>query len=361
MDINIYQQFIEKYSFLRIEILSNSLGEWLAAVMMFFAALFFIKIIKIIIVSKLEIIFKKTKTKFDDMIIKAIKNIHWFFYVIISAYFGMQFLNISSRQDKWAYIIFLIALLYYLVLFFQSIIDLGSKKIADKKEQEGEDSNLIKFFASVLKIVLWIPVVLMVLSGLGYNITSLIAGLGIGGIAIALALQNILGDLFSSLTIYFDKPFKQGDFVIIGDKMGNVKSVGMKSTRIILLQGEELVVSNTELTNSQIRNFGKLERRRIVFTIGVTYDTPQEKLMEIIEIIKNAVKIQDLAELDRCHFSSFGDSSLIFETVFYIKSSEYLDYMNTQQNINLEILKQFEKIGVEIAFPSRTIYLKNEK
>jgi small-conductance mechanosensitive channel len=360
MENFIYQQLAGRYSFLNLKIFSNTLVDWLLTFIMFLAALAVLAAIRKIIISKLKTVLKKVSYDLSEIIIKAVKSIHRLFYIIAALFFAIQFLEISPRLSQFFFAVFSIVLLYYLVLFIQRIIEFGANKLALKKEKDGEDPNLVKFAASILKIVLWIPAVLMVVSNLGYNITSLIAGLGIGGIAVALALQNILGDLFSSLTIYFDKPFKPGDFININDKMGTVKSVGIKSTRINLLQGEELIVSNRDLTNSQIRNFGALKRRRANFSIGVTYDTPREKLPEIIEILKNTVQSQKLADLDRCHFTTFGDSSLVFETVFYYNSPNYADYLDAQQKINLEILEKFEKIGVKIAFPTRTLYIEQK-
>ena len=185
--------------------------------------------------------------------------------------------------------------------------------------------------------------------------------MGIGGIAIAFALQNILADAFSALSIYFDKPFEIGDFVVVGEFSGTVKKIGIKSTRIQLLQGEELVMSNAILTSSSVRNFKKMRKRRIVFGFGVTYDTPSKKLKKIPDIIRDIIdpeKLQYLDKLDRVHFSEFGDFSLIFDVVFYMKTQDYMKYKDTQQAINYAIRDAFEKEGIEMAFPTQTIYLQ---
>lgn len=200
----------------------------------------------------------------------------------------------------------------------------------------------------------------MILANMGYNVTSLIAGLGIGGIAIGLALQNILGDLFSSLAIYFDKPFKVGDFVIVDQYMGTVKHVGVKTTRIEALQGEEIVVSNSDLTNSRIQNFGVMQRRRIAFNFGVTYDTSAEKLKAIPGWVKKIIDDIEITEYDRSNFKGFGDSSLDFENVYYLNSGDYNEYMNTQEEINLAIVQKFEEEGVEMAFPTQTVHVKKD-
>jgi len=264
---------------------------------------------------------------------------------------------VPQAIERWAFYIFLIVIVYYAIKFLAELIDFGAKMVIAKKEGE-QDVGIIKLISAVAKILLWLGAVVLILSNMGYNVTSLIAGLGIGGIAIALALQNILGDLFSSLAIYFDKPFKVGDFVVLGDQMGTVKKIGIKTTRIQTPQGEELVVANSELTKSQVRNFGVMERRRNLQQIGVTYDTPAEKLKRIPDMIKQIIEKQGNVDFDRVHFKSFGDSSLIFEVVYYVKTGDYKEFMDMQEKINLEIVEKFEDENIEIAFPTRTVYVK---
>jgi small-conductance mechanosensitive channel len=199
---------------------------------------------------------------------------------------------------------------------------------------------------------------LLILSNIGVNITSLIAGLGIGGLAIAFALQRILEDFFSSFSIYFDKPFEEGDFIIVGSDMGVVKHIGLKTTRLQTLQGQELVISNKELTDSRVNNYKKMKKRRIVFTFGVEYSTPVAKMKKINKIVEAIFKKIEGADLDRVHFKEFGDFSLNYEIVYYVKTGDYLEYMNIQQEINLTLKQQFEKENIEFAFPSQTIYMK---
>ena len=236
-----------------------------------------------------------------------------------------------------------------------------------KKSAENlENVSMIKVLGLFAKIVVWILILLTVLTNLGVEITPLIAGLGVGGIAIALALQVILGDLFNAFVIYFDKPFKEGDFIIIGSDMGVVKNIGIKTTRIAALSGQELVISNSDLTNYRINNYKKMERRRVPFSFGVTYDTPAKKLEKIKTlvgtILENANKKfgekKAPITLDRVHFKSFGDSSLDYEVVYYVPTADYNKYMDIQEYINLNLIKTFEKEKIEFAFPTRTIYMK---
>jgi small-conductance mechanosensitive channel len=207
----------------------------------------------------------------------------------------------------------------------------------------------------VLRLVLWTIVILVILDNLGVQITALVAGLGIGGVAVALATQNILGDLFASLSIVLDKPFVVGDFLSIGDYVGSVEKVGLKTTRLRSLSGEQLIISNNDLLTSRIRNFGRMFERRVVFTLGVTYETPAAKLKLIPVILREAIEAQQKVRFDRSHFQKYGDSALIFETVYYVLSPDYNYYMDLQQTINLIILERFLEEGIEFAYPTHTI------
>ena len=212
--------------------------------------------------------------------------------------------------------------------------------------------------AKIIKGVIWGFGILLVLSNLGINISSLLAGLGIGGIAVALALQNILGDLFSAFAIYLDKPFEVGDFIVVGESKGTVEKIGIKTSRLRALQGEELIISNKELTNARIQNFKKMKERRITFRLGVTYETPLEKLKKIPEIIKQIITSFEDTRFERAHFVQFGDFALIFEVVYYMTTPAYIDYLNTQEKINFKIKEIFEKENIEMAYPTQTIFLK---
>jgi len=211
-----------------------------------------------------------------------------------------------------------------------------------------------------LKITIWTIAVIVLLDNFGIEVSALVAGLGIGGIAIALAAQNILGDLFSYFIIYFDKPFEIGDFLIIDDYLGSIENIGIKTTRIRSLGGEELIFSNTDLVNSRIRNYKRMRKRRVLFRFGVIYQTSLEQLKEIPSIITEIVKQISGATLDRAHFSSYGDFSLDFEVVYYVNGRDYNKYMDIQQEINFKIKEEFEKRGIEFAYPTQTLFLEKE-
>ncbi|MBD3248013.1 mechanosensitive ion channel [Candidatus Falkowbacteria bacterium] len=338
--------------------LGNSLKDWLVFLSIFAAAIIVLKIVKSVVIVKLKSLSEKTANQIDDMVIAGINSIHWPFFVFVSFYFSLEFLRVPAWISNWSYYIFLIAVSYYAIKILENIIEFAGAKMVEKRQDNGQSAGIVKLMEIFLKIALWLSAVVLVLSNMGYNVTSLIAGLGIGGIAVALALQSILGDLFSSLTIYFDKPFKDGDFIIVGSDMGVVKKIGIKTTRIQTLQGQELVISNSELTSSRVNNYGKMSERRIPFEFGVIYDTPAEKLKKIPGMMKKIIESQEKVRFDRAHFRGFSDSSLDFEVVYYLDTGDYNVFMDTQQAINLAMVERFKEEKIEFAFPTQTIHIE---
>lgn len=346
--------------FLEMEIGGNLGRDYAVFLAVFVGLLIALKMFELYALRFLKKLAKKSRTEIDDIVIGFIGKINWRLYIFISLYAALKTLALHPLADKLLNYAAIIILVYYGTRFIGVLIDRYTDKQVKKTlaEDENEDTTLISVLGRMAKAVVWIIAFLLLLSNFGVNITSLIAGLGIGGIAIAFALQNILQDLFSSFTIYFDKPFKKGDFIIIGQDMGVIKYIGIKSTRIQTLQGQELIVSNRELTTTRINNYKRMEKRRIVFNFGVEYGTSLKKLKEINDVIMGIFKKIKLADLDRVHFKEFGNFSLNYEVVYYLNSSDYNKYMDTQQEINFAIKKEFEKLGVVMAFPTQVVYVK---
>jgi small-conductance mechanosensitive channel len=227
-----------------------------------------------------------------------------------------------------------------------------------RRQDQGEEK--VKQLGGIMLIlngIIWIIGIIFLFDNLGYNVGTVIAGLGIGGIAIALAAQNILGDLFNYFVIFFDRPFEIGDFIILDDKMGTVEYIGIKTTRLKSLSGEQLIISNSDLTQSRLHNYKRMQRRRIQFDIGIVYQTPLEKVKEVPQIIKNVIASIEGITIDRTHFKAYGDFSLNFQTVYFVESSEYNVYMDKQQLINLKLFEEFEKRKIEFAYPTQSIFL----
>jgi small-conductance mechanosensitive channel len=309
-----------------------------------------------------KILAKKTKTKLDDEIIKNVKRPIYVLVIFFGLFFFVQ--NISMLEGYRDYInpTFLFIEILLIAYIFTRITNVLFAWYAERQEKRKKVSQHILFvFRGIFNALIYLIAFFVFIALSGYDLTGLAIGGAATAIVIGFALQHVLSDFFSAFSIYFDRPFEIGDFIIIGNYAGTVKKIGMKSTRLQLLQGEELIISNKELTTASIRNFKKMKRRRIDFSFGVTYNTPTPKLKKIPDIIKKIIdpeKLENVYKLDRVHFSEFGDFSLNFDVVYYMKSQDYAVFKDTQQEINFRIKEAFEKEGIEMAFPTQTIFLE---
>ena len=340
--------------------LDNTLLKWGIAIMIIIGALVIIKIFKGVIIIRLKKWALKTQTNWDDFLIEMIEKSVIPLLYISSYYFAIMSLSLYDKLEKVIHVAYLFSFTYFTL----KIISVAFKKFVYSFIQREENSESKEKQAggliAISNIIIWICGFIFLIDNLGYNVTTLIAGLGVGGIAIALAAQAVLGDLFSYFVIFFDRPFEIGDFVNIGPDSGIIEYIGIKTTRIQTLSGEQLICSNTDLTNSRLRNYKRMEKRRIVFTLGVTYDTSHEQLSKIPEIVKKIITSKNQLQFDRGHFSEFGDFSLNFEFVYYVKNPEYAVYMDNQQAVYLDIFSAFESEKIDFAFPTQTLYVNKE-
>lgn len=224
----------------------------------------------------------------------------------------------------------------------------------------GDRPHLEQAFKALLpafRIAVWAIGAVFLLDNLGFNISAVVASLGLGGLALALAAQGILADLFSYVSILLDRPFEIGDFISSSDFVGTVSRIGIKTTRLTSLSGEELVVVNTEITSSRLRNFKQMQRRRVSFQLGIIYETPAEKLSKIPEIIARIIEDLEGVSFDRAHLASYGDFSLNYEVVYYVESSDYLLHMDLQQQIYLALFRTFAEQNIEFAYPTQVTIL----
>lgn len=298
---------------------------------------------------------EKTAVIFEDELVKVFKSVPGIFFDFVALYFALQALKIEESLDRIIDGFFVVVFVVQLITLVQRVIAYSLARFAARRG--GESAARLNFSGLnfVINLVLWILGAILVLSNLGFNVTSLIASLGIGGIAVALAAQNILGDMFSAFSIYFDKPFEVGDFIIVGSHQGKVKRIGLKSTRIESIQGEEIIIPNKELTNSRIQNFKKMVKRRVSMTFSIVYHTDLAKMKKVNGIIEKIIGSLEKVEFERCHFREFGSSSLNFEVVYHVLSNQYRVYIDKQQEINFAIKQQFEKEGIEMAFLKQTV------
>lgn len=336
---------------------------YIASAVIFVVAMVVFRIVRYLIIEQLKQLSEKTTTDVDDVVIDAIRGIRVWVYTLVSIYVALLPLTMPTLAERVVTGIVLFAVVWQAIEVAGQFVHYFATRFLEKDEDgDGEIdpnsatmSGLVKLIA---KILLWAFGGIFVLSNLGIEVTSLIAGLGIGGIAIAFALQGILSDLFASFSIYMDKPFRVGDFINVGTDYGTVEHIGIKSTRLRTLQGEELVISNAELTTARINNFKRMDERRIVSNFGVVYETPPEKVKQIPDIIAEAFNAVEGGRLDRVHFTTFGDFSLNYELVYYVETSDYAEYLDIQQRFNYELLDRFAEHGIEFAYPTQVIYAK---
>lgn len=337
----------------------NTFETWFIAIGVAAIVFGLLTILKVIGHKKTKHLAERTKTSIDDLVADLLDRLKYFFLLITAIYLGARFLTLppSVRQiiDKLLVLGFMVQSAFW----GSGLFDFFISRYKQKKREEGDTASLTTFTALgfLVRLFLWSLVILLALDNLGIQVTALVAGLGIGGIAVALAVQNILGDLFASMSIVLDKPFVIGDFIVVDNLMGTVEHIGLKTTRLRSLSGEQIILANSDLLKSRIKNYKRMEERRVIFSLGVVYQTPPEKLAAIPGLVKEIIESQELARFDRCHFKEFGDFALIFETAYFIKKPDYETYMETQQAINLAIFRRFQDEGIEFAYPTQMIFL----
>ncbi len=338
-------------------VFGNRVMDYLAFVVTALVGILVISLVHRFLLKHLRKAAKRTETTLDDFLVTAIEKIALPPLYFGAFYLGVKNLKLSPAPEiavkMMGVAIFTFSAARLLIHLITYGIGIYSKRIGKTETMERSLPVMLR----VIKGIVWGLAVVLFLDNMGIKVSSVLAGIGIGGIAIGLASQAILKDLFSYFSIIFDRPFEIGDFVIVGDCLGTVEYIGAKTTRIRSLGGEQLIFSNTDLTDSRVRNYKRMEKRRVVFSLGVTYGTPAEKLKAIPGVIEKIIKNIKDTVFDRAHFFSYGDFSLIFETVYYVIGPDYNKYMDVQQEINLAINEAFAKRGIEFAYPPQTLYV----
>lgn len=336
---------------------NNTVQDYLISLGIIVFGMLMLRIFRNLLLIRLKKWSAKTETKVDDFIIEGFEKFGMPVLNLVLMYYSIQYLELSTQIQKIVNTTLAVIVTYFIARIVLRIINASLEGYV-RRQENGEDKiKQLKGIAIVINIVGWMIAAVFLFDNLGYNVTAIVTGLGIGGIAIALAAQTILGDLFNYFVIFFDRPFEVGHFIVVDDKKGHVEYIGLKTTRIKSLTGEQLVFSNSDLTNSRVHNFKLLQRRRIAFTLGVTYQTTSEQLKKIPTIIRSIIEQQQsLATFDRSHFSGYGNFSLDFETVYFAETAEYNEHMDIQQQIFLQIFDAFAKEGIEFAYPTQTVY-----
>ncbi|MBP9838002.1 MAG: mechanosensitive ion channel family protein [Proteobacteria bacterium] len=341
-------------------ILGNPLINYIESIAIFIIASICLHLLNSIILKRLNKRISTSERQWPKFSLAIAQEIVVPLLSLISFYFALKNLTLPQAVEKVTNHLFLILIVFQVTRLVAEI----SLKIFDElwnhKFGGHESSITTSTLLKVLKFLIWSVAIIFLLDNLGINVSAIIAGLGIGGVAVALAAQNILGDLFNYFVIFFDKPFAVGDMIVIGELRGEIEYVGIKTTRIRSIDGEQIIISNSDLTSTRIRNFKKMQKRRVRFSLGLTYQTPADKLQRVGQMIKEIISSKEDTEFDRAHFKEFGDSALTIEIVYFVLSSDYNRYMEIHQAVNLDIFKKFQEEKIDFAYPTRTVILENQ-
>ncbi len=339
----------------RFSFLGNPLDDWAAALLVALVATAAMAFVRSVVLRRVAAASSASDTRIDRLVVKMLSRTYMLCIVAFGIYFGSTFLDLDRARGLFVGRIAVAALLMQVAVWG----DVGLRAWRDqlRMDQDGARRNSSSILGFSLRLTLWVIVALMVLDNFGVNITALVASLGVGGIAVALAVQNILGDLFASLSITLDKPFEIGDFIIVGDVLGSVEHIGLKTTRVRGLGGEQVVFSNGDLLKSRIHNHKRMETRRVAFVLRIAYGTTEELLCRVPRIIRDIIAAKPNIDFERAHFFSWGEWSLNFEVVYHFRSPDYILHMDAQQDIFLEIYRRFEQEGIRFAHPLSIVRL----
>ncbi len=339
----------------------NAPHEWALAAVIAVVALAVLLLLRRFAIARLGAVAGRTPNDLDDLAVVLVARTRAYFLLFVALYLATRALALPPSVDAYFETATLLILLLQFGLWGSVTVDFWGKRYLERRRASHTASGLatINALAVAAKIALWIVVLITALSIFHVNVAALVTSVSIGGVALALAVQNILGDVMAALAIVFDKPFDIGDFIVSGDVSGTVEHIGLKTTRIRSVSGEQVVIANGELLKSRIRNFKRMYERRVVFTTDVTYDTPADVVARIPDLLREIVSAQPAVRFDRSHFSAYTDSALRFETVYFVLDPDYLRYMNTQQAVNLELLRGFRARGIEFAFPTHSFRMVN--
>lgn len=317
-------------------------------------------LLKKIILFRLKAWSSKSVNRWDDIFFQALARTQTWFLLLLSATFAVGMLKLSPAADRLFHNLAFLGFLLQTAFWGSALITgyLAYYRSA-RLASDAESVTTVGVLGFLAKLGLFSVLLIIGLENAGINVTALVAGLGIGGVAVALAAQNVLGDLFASLAIALDKPFAIGDFVVLDSMRGTVERIGMKTTHIRSLDGELIVLPNSHLINNRLRNFKRMRERRVLLNLGVLYETPLSLQNKIPDILRAAVEGQNRTRFERSHLSGLGEYAIQFEVVFYVLSPDYQVFMDLQQAILFDIQGRFQREGIRFAYPTRALLLRH--
>jgi small-conductance mechanosensitive channel len=340
-------------------VVGNTLAQWTLALVIGLLVFGLLRLVTWLLRRRLKKYTDQPLPNPSMLIRGLLAHTYGFFYIWLAIFVAQRSLSLAETITTIINILTITTIVVQAGFWAVEVVEyVVAKRQIEKDGDENYRKGAITAILLIARIIIWTVVVLLILDNLpGVNLTALLASLGIGGLAVGLALNKVLGDLFASLTISIDQPFVEGDAISVGEFSGVVEHVGLKSTRVRSTTGELLIFSNSDLTDSRIRNYRRMEKRLVVFTLNITYGTPHKKLKKIPELVKEVIETHEQVTFNRAHFKSYGPSSLIFEIVYTINTADFNQYMDTQQAINLEIFERFQDAEIEFAYPTQTVVL----
>ena len=340
-------------------ILENRISAWAVALGVALSVNLVVAAVKWVAIARLARATGRTKSSVGDTIVEIGRRTNQILVFLVSLYLASRYLSLPDRAEGVLRTVAIVAAFLQFGLWISGALVLWLARYGARAAKTNAGAaTTIGALAFVGQLALWSIILLLALDNLGVDVTALVTGLGVGGIAVALAVQSILGDLFASLSIVIDKPFVIGDVIAVGEFSGTVEHVGLKTTRLRSVSGEQIVFSNSDLLASRVRNYKRMYERGILISFGVPYQTPAEQLERIPQMIERIVEGQPLARFERAHFRTFGNSSLLFEVVYWITDPDYARFMDVQQAVNLGLVRKFAEEGIGFAYPTRAILVQ---
>ena len=346
-------------NFLNQSFLGNASLEWIVALGVAVVVWVAVRIVVRVLLGRMRVLAEKTETDVDDLVTELLEKTKGLFVVVVAFYAGARSLSLPAEVDDLMSRLVVLGFIIQGAFWANGIVNYVLGSWAKKNfEADPTITTALGSVGFLIRLAVWATFGMLALGNLGIDIGPMVAGLGIGGLALGLALQGTLSDLFASFSIVFDRPFTVGDYIQVGSLAGTVEHVGLKTTRIKSLTGEQLVFSNSDLLGSRIQNFQRRNERRCAFTLGVTYDTRADQLERIPAMIQEIIEKHEHTRFDRCFFMTFGDSALNIDTVYHMQVPDFDTYGTTHQAINIEIFRRFAEEGIEFAYPTQTIHVE---
>ena len=342
--------------FLQLPLLRNTVSDWLVALGLALVINLAVGLFRRVLARRIAPLAARTHSGLDDTVVQVLGQTKTLLVAAISVFVASRYLDLPARVDSALRGAAIIAAFLQVGIWAGTLLASGIERYHQRvMARDAGSATAVRAMGFAARVLMWSILLLLALDNLGVDVTAMVAGLGIGGIAVALAVQNVLGDILASVSIIADRPFVVGDFIIVEDYMGTVEYVGLKTTHVRSLGGEQIIFSNNDLLKARLRNYKRMSERRAVFTFGLAYETTVEQIEKVAQWLRDTINTNPKLRLERAHFFKFGESSLDFEVAYWVRDADYGHYMDQQQALNLGLMKLLADNGIEFAYPTRTL------